>query len=177
VLDTQGNPLPAYSEDDVKEVARALSGWYVVIPDDTSPQDPDAIVPPARFESTWHDPGEKRIMGRVIAADAVTGWADVERVIDIIMHQPSTAPFIAKELILQLATETPSPGFVERVATVFAQSDGDIRATVGAILTDPEFYSPAVVRTQYKTPIEHVVGALRGDWARAAAAPPCSTGR
>ena len=45
---------------------------------------------------------------------------------------------------------------------MFAVSGGDIRATVRAILTDAEFYSPAVVRSQYKTPIEHVVGALRG---------------
>jgi len=72
------------------------------------------------------------------------------------------APFISKILIQKLATETPSPGYVERVATVFADSDGDLRAVVRAVLTDPELYSPAVIRSQYKTPIEHFVGALRG---------------
>ena len=77
------------------------------------------------------------------------------------MKQPSLAPFISKELIQKLATETPTPGYVERVATVFRSTDGNIKATVRAILTDPEFTSDAVVRTQFKEPIEQFVGPLR----------------
>jgi uncharacterized protein (DUF1800 family) len=162
VLDPEGKPVPAYSETDVKEVARALTGWSAHRPRRINPEIPTEYIPPAGFDPSAHDPGQKIVMGEVIPAGDDNQAADVERIVDVIMRQPSTAPFIAKELILKLATETPSPGYVERVATVFANSGGDIRATVGAILTDDEFYSPEVVRTQYKEPIEHIVGALRG---------------
>jgi uncharacterized protein (DUF1800 family) len=162
VLDAGGIPVPAYSETDVKEIARALSGWYARVPSNQNFEDPTERIPPARFEPDRHDSGAKTVLGEVIPADAAHPEADVERVVDILMRQPTTAPFIAKELILKLATETPSPDYVRRVAEVFAASGGDIRATVRAILTDAEFYSPAVVRSQHKTPIEHVIGAMRG---------------
>jgi len=162
VLDGQGMPVPAYSETDVKEVARALSGWFARYPNSHDPEDPTEVIPPAFFEPSWHDPDEKTVLGEVVPADPDTGAGDVERIVTIIMHQPTTAPFIAKELIQKLATETPRPAYVQRVATVFTGSGGEIRATVRAILTDPDFYDATVLRSQYKEPIEHVVGALRG---------------
>jgi hypothetical protein len=161
ILDRQGRPLPTYSEADVREIARALTGWVGHYPL-TDSEDASQVVPPAVFVSERHDPNEKVVLGEAIGADHTNGAADVERVVDIIMRQPTMAPFIAKELILKLATETPSTGYVERVALVFALTQGDLRATVRAILMDPEFYSPAVVASQFKTPIEHVIGALRG---------------
>jgi hypothetical protein len=161
ILDRQGRPLPAYNETDVREIARALTGWVGNYPL-TDPEDPNEVIPPAAFVPERHDPSEKIVLGDVIAADDSNGAADVDRVVDIIMRQPTTAPFIARELILKLATETPSPGYVKRVALVFALTHGDIRASVRAILMDPEFYGAAVVATQFKTPVEHVMGALRG---------------
>ena len=163
VLDAHGTPLPAYTEDDVKAVARAVTGWIPHYPEMTDPENPVEVVPPAEFEPGLHDPGEKAVLGETIPADDTIGGAfDVERVVEILMHQPTMAPFISKILIQKLATETPTPGYIERVATVFAASDGDLRAVVRAVLTDPELGSAAVVRSQYKTPIEHLVGALRG---------------
>jgi hypothetical protein len=162
VLDEHGRPVPAYSETDVKEIARALTGWYAAHPQVENDQDALEYIPAAGYFPLWHDPDPKLVLGETVATDPRNPVSDVEQVVDIIMHQPTTAPFIAKELILKFATETPSPGYVERVATVFANSGGDIRATVSAVFTDDEFYSPAVIRTQYKTPIEHVIGALRG---------------
>lgn len=161
VLDEEANPVPAYSETDVREIARALTGWTGSYPT-AFVEDPTATIPAAVFDPSMHDSEPKTVLGEVIAADYATPGADVERVVDIIMRQPTTAPFIAKQLILKLATETPSPGYVRRVASIFAFTGGDIRATVRAILTDAEFYSPAAMRSQYKTPVEHFVGALRG---------------
>jgi uncharacterized protein (DUF1800 family) len=166
VRDPHGAPLPAYTEADVKEVARALTGWLPHYPQITNPGDPTEILPPADFEPGLHDAGAKTLLGRFLPADEVGGAFDVERVVDAIMRHPTTAPFISKILIQKLATETPTPGYVERVATVFAATDGDIRAVVRAILTDAEFGSPATLRSQYRTPIDHVVGALRGLGAR-----------
>jgi uncharacterized protein (DUF1800 family) len=161
VLDEQANPVPAYSETDVREIARALTGWTAAFPT-TFGEDPTAIIPAAVFDPSMHDAEQKTVLGEGIAADYDNPAGDVERVVDIIMRQPTTAPFVAKQLILRLATETPSPSYVRRVASVFTFTGGSIRATVRAILTDAEFYSPAVMRSQYKTPVEHFVGALRG---------------
>jgi uncharacterized protein (DUF1800 family) len=114
------------------------------------------------FADWAHDPGSKQVLGEVIPADAMTGARDVERVADILMAQHTMAPFIAKQLIQKLASESPSPAYVQRVATEFATTRGDLRAVVRAIVRDPEFASDAVVRAEHKTPLEHLVGALRG---------------
>lgn len=152
VLGSDGQPLPNYTEDDVKAVARALSGFYAEYRDRG----------PSKFEPYIHDSSDKVILGETLhGRSGADGAREVEDVVAIIMRQQSVAPFISKELIQQLATETPTPGYVARVATVFKNTDGNIKATVRAILTDPEFTSDAVVRTQFKTPIEQFVGAVR----------------
>jgi uncharacterized protein (DUF1800 family) len=128
VLDEHGAPLPAYTEADVKAVARAVTGWIPHYPEMTDPENPIEVVAPAEFNEYLHDPGEKVVLGETVPADDTAGGAfDIERVVEILMHQPTMAPFISRILIQQLATETPSPGYVERVATVFADSDGDLR--------------------------------------------------
>lgn len=162
VLGGDGKPLPAYTEDDVKEVARAVTGWEPHYPDSSSDEDPTEVIPAADFDMYTHDPNAKTILGETIPADSVSGAFDIERVVEILMHQPTMAPFIAKTLIVKLATETPTPGYIARVAGVFESTNGDIRSVVRAIVTDSEFTSAAVLRSQYKEPIEHVVGAVRG---------------
>jgi len=165
VRDDHGAPLPAYSETDVKEVARALTGWRAHFPQSV-PNDSTEVVPPADFDPSLHDAEAKTVLGQFLPADAVGGAFDVERVVDAIMRHASTAPFISKILIQKLATETPTAAYVERIATVFADTDGDLRAVVRAILTDAEFSDPHVLRSQYRTPTEQLVGALRGLGAR-----------
>ena len=121
----------------------------------------------SKFAADLHDSGKKTILGvNINGRSGPNGASEINDVVDIVMRQPSMPPFISKILIQKLATETPSPAYVERVARVFQQTGGNIRSTVRAILMDSEFYSPAVVRTQYKEPIEHFVGALRSLGAR-----------
>ncbi len=152
VVGSDGQPLPNYTETDVRNLARALTGWDA----DWSKAGPSIFYP------SEHDPNDKVVFGTTIAGrTGDDGALEVEDVADLIMRQPSTAPFIAKELIQRLATETPTPGYVERVATVFKTTNGDLKATVRAIFTDQEFTSDAVVRTQFKTPIEQFVGTVR----------------
>jgi uncharacterized protein (DUF1800 family) len=154
VLGSNGLALPNYTEDDVKEVARALTGWRM-----GNYRSGTA----SKFMRYAHDAGDKTILGETLAGrQGRDGMREVEDVVDILMRHPSTAPFISKILIQKLATETPAPAYVQRVATVFKQTNGDIKATVRALLLDAEFTAPANVRSQYKTPIEYFVGAVRG---------------
>jgi hypothetical protein len=156
ILGTDGRPIPAYTEQDVKDVARALTGWAI--------QGNGSSTRPGRgvFKKALHDRGDKTVFGvRIAGRKGPAGAQEVDDVVNLLMQHPSMAPFIAKELIMKLATETPTPGYVERVATVFKQTSGDIKATVRAIFTDAEFTSDAVVRTQLKTPIEIFASATR----------------
>lgn len=152
VMGGDGRPVVNYTETDVRETARALTGFYVDYKKNKKTEfDPDA-----------HDSGNKTIMGRtVVGRSGADGAREVDDVVDILMTHPSTSPFISKMLIMKLATETPTPGYVQRVSTVFSSTNGDLKATVRAILLDPEFVSDAVVRSQFKTPIEHFVGLFR----------------
>ncbi len=154
VIGSDGLPVPSYTEGDIKEIARALTGWHVDYP--------RHAYRFGVFESYLHDEGPKTILGTTIPGrTGKLGALEVKDVVAIVMAHPNVAPFISKNLIVKLATETPTPGYVERVATVFKATNGDIKKTVRAILTDPEFVSDAVVRTQFKEPIEHFVGPVR----------------
>lgn len=153
VVGSDNQPVPAYTETDVRELARALTGFYL---------DYRRSGITTKFEPEYHDSGDKVLLGtRIVGRSGSDGARELEDVVDVIMRHPSTAPFVAKTIILKLATETPSPGYVERAATVFRQTNGDLKQTVRAILLDAEFTSDAVVRTQYKTPIEVFIGAIR----------------
>jgi uncharacterized protein (DUF1800 family) len=154
VLGPDGVALPNYTEDDVKEVARALTGWAM---------GPWRNGKASRFMPWLHDEGNKTILGETLTGRRDRdGAQEVGDVVNIIMRHPSTAPFISKILIQKLATETPSPAYVGRVAAVFKSTNGDIKQTVRAILLDPEFTAPANVRSEFKTPIEFFTGLVRG---------------
>lgn len=153
VLGPNDQPVPAYTETDVREVARALTGFYV---------EDYRTWSPSKFYEGFHDPDDKTILGVAVEGRrGADGANEVEDVVDAIMRHPSTAPYISKILIQKLATETPAPAYVARVASVFKSTDGDIRATVRAILLDPEHTSDAVVRSQVKEPLETLINPIR----------------
>ena len=163
----QGVPIPAYTEDDVKAISRALTGWYVDWSE--NPDGSTACTAQAKFAPWIHDPTNKVLFagkpwGGTITGSttAAGGKGELDQVLNVVMQHPSMAPFVAKTLIMKLSSETPNPGFVRTVATVFRDTGGDLRATVRAILTHPKFTSSQNVRTMYKTPIEQFMGALRG---------------
>jgi hypothetical protein len=159
VLDANGVPVANYTEDDVREVARALTGWHVDWHRDR--------FKAAYFDPDEHDAGPKTILGTSLPGRAgAAGAREVEDVVDVLMRHPSMAPFISKILIQKLALERPSPGYVQRVATVFRDGGGDLRRTLRAILNDAEFVAPEAVRTQWKEPIEYFVGPARALGAR-----------
>lgn len=161
--DAQGRPIPAYTERDVKELARALTGW-VVYYDEQAKQFLSA------FNPQLHDSTDKTLLGRRIAGKAGNdGAQEIEAVADILMAQPSMAPFIAKILIQKFATQTPTPRYVNRVARIFAATRGDLRATMFSLLVDREFWRADIMRSQPKTPIEHLAGIIRGLEARSQA--------
>jgi uncharacterized protein (DUF1800 family) len=130
-----------YTEKDIKEAARAFTGWQ------TGPQG-------FRFNANQHDRGAKTVLG-------VSGNLNGDDVVKILVAQKATARFLAKKLIKYFAFDDPSETMVERVAAVYSKSKYNIRQTVSAVFTDPEFLSEKAYHAKIKSPAELVVGAIK----------------
>jgi uncharacterized protein (DUF1800 family) len=139
-----------YTQKDVTEVARALTGWTI-----DRPRTGGGFA----FNARLHDAGEKIVLGHRIAAGG--GESDGEQVLDILARHPSTATFIATKLTRRFVSDTPPPALIDRVAARFRDTGGDLREVMRAILTSPEFLSPDAYRAKVKTPFEFVASALR----------------
>jgi uncharacterized protein (DUF1800 family) len=132
-----------YTERDVKEAARAFTGWGI---------DPDRgeLV----FRRLAHDDGVKTVLGR-------TGNLDGDAVLGILLAQPQTAELIVAKLWREFVAPDPDPGEVRRIAQVFRDSGYEIRPALRALLTSDAFYEPGNRAGLIKSPVELVVGTLR----------------
>ena len=139
-----------YSQKDVQEVARCFSGWTI-----QKPNEQGLFV----YRPGFHDDGEKVVLGHRILAGG--GYADGERVLDILATHPSTAKFIATKLARRFISDDPPQSVIDRAAAVFLKTDGSIRETLRAIITSPEFFSPAAYRSKMRSPLEYVAAAMR----------------
>lgn len=133
-------PVETYTQDDVSEMARALTGWKMP----NSPQYDysrfDGQMTPESYASA-HDFGAKKILGASFPAGR-DAEAELTSVVDLLMAHPNTAPFISLRMIQHLVTSNPSPAYIARISAVFRNNGknvvGDMKAVVKAILLDPE---------------------------------------
>ncbi len=137
-------PTPTYSENDVRALARVFTGWtYPPCSGTSTWTNPKCFQSPMVAIEAHHDNSAKLFLGTTIQTGSAEG--DLDLALQTIEAQqapqssvPNIAPFISLRLIQHLVTSNPTPAYVSRVATVFAQSGGDLKQTVTAILTDPE---------------------------------------
>jgi uncharacterized protein (DUF1800 family) len=137
-----------YTQRDVMEVARALTGWDVR-------GEGRWMKGKVEFDPLRHDDGEKRILGSVLPAGG--GEGDLDRVLDLVALHPSTARRLAEKLCRRLISDDPSPARVERVAARFLSSGGDLRRTTAEALAGLD-----EARPRFKRPFRFVVSVLRG---------------
>ena len=149
-----------YTQQDVIEVARALTGWTV-----EGPQQGGGFV----FRPALHDAGAKTVLGTRLAAGR--GIEDGEQVLDLVARHPATARFIAGKLARRFVSDAPPDALVERAAQTFRRTDGDLREVVRTIVTSPEFFAREAYRAKVKAPFELVVSALRAVGAEADPSP------
>jgi uncharacterized protein (DUF1800 family) len=150
-----------YTQKDVQEVARAFTGWTINAPRGGL-YGADAEGSRAgtfAFNPRGHDPGEKTVLGVKIPAGG--GQEDGRKVLDVLVAHPSTAKFIATKLARKFVSDTPDPALVARVADAFRKSNGDIKTTLRALFSSPEFNSAGARRAKIKTPFELAASALR----------------
>lgn len=149
--DDQGRYIPTYDNEDIKGLSKVFTGLGAggisECSDSFTPafglriNRIDMTVPMVMYEE-WHEPGEKHIVGGFVIPDGQTGMEDIEMAIDHIFNHPNVGPFIGEQLIKKLVKSNPSPAYVQRVAEAFNGIDtgirGDMKATLKAILLDPE---------------------------------------
>lgn len=132
-----------YSEQDIKEAARAFTGWSV-------DRDRGSFV----FRRFIHDFGPKTVLGR-------SGDLDGDDVLDILLAQPATAEFITRKLWREFVSPDPDPATVTRIATRFRNTRYDIKVVLYELLTSEAFYAKENRGVLVKSPIDLVVGSLR----------------
>ena len=139
-----------YTQEDVINVARALTGWTIR---------PPALGGGFVFRPEMHDAGDKVVLGHKLAARR--GIEDGEDVLDIVSKSPSTARYIATKLARRFISDNPPDALVNDAAAVFLRTDSDIREVLRTIVTSNEFYSQQAFRNKVKSPFEVVVSAIR----------------
>jgi uncharacterized protein (DUF1800 family) len=137
-----------YTQKDVTECARCFTGWSI-----------DRQTGEFKFYPLRHDDGEKVVLGHIIPAGG--GMEDGETVLDILSASPATAHHLSYELCERFVSDNPPPSLVAKAAQTYLKTDGDLRQVLRTIFESPEFYSPSVYQSKYKSPFEYAVSCVR----------------
>lgn len=132
-----------YTETDVKEAARAFTGWSL-----------NRRTKEFLFETNDHDFGNKTFLGE-------TGPLNGDDIVRIISGKQATARFISKKLFEYFVYQGPKDSVIDKLANVYLTSRYSIKAVMQAILTSDEFFSEKAFNAIVKSPVEYVVGTLR----------------
>ena len=149
-----------YSQQDVQELARVLTGVGVNVgdPPRLKPEMQRMYVRSGAFEfnPARHDFGAKTLLGQPITG---RGFGEVEDAVSLIVSQPACARFISRELAIYFVADNPPAALVERMAQTFMRSDGDIGAVLHTLFMSREF--DAALGAKFKDPTRYVVSAIR----------------
>jgi uncharacterized protein (DUF1800 family) len=163
--ETSSPPSPVYTEDDVRALARVLTGWTFPTCGSGAPLWPNPSCYQGQMVAvdTHHDQGPKSLLDVNIESGSATG--DLELALNTIESHhatnsaiPSIAPFISLRLIQHLVTSNPNPTYVARIAEKYAACGGDLKQVVTAILKDP---AAATSSGHLREPIFYEMSLLR----------------
>jgi uncharacterized protein (DUF1800 family) len=132
-----------YTEKDVTEAARALTGWSY-----------EPLQQQFIFRPFFHDNGLKTIFGH-------TGNFDGDDFLTMIVAQPQAAKFITAKIWNFFAGQMPSPELNEALAEVFRANGNDFKPFLRVMFRSEEFYTPSIIRNEVKSPTQWLVGSAR----------------
>jgi uncharacterized protein (DUF1800 family) len=138
-----------YTQADVIQVARVLTGWGV-----DRPQFGGAF----QFNPNRHEPGTKTVMGTKIKDQ---GELEGVQLLHFLATRPATAQFLSRELAIRFVSDNPPQPLVDRMARTYLSTNGDIPSVLRTLFHSPEFWSASAYRAKIKTPLEFVVSAAR----------------
>jgi len=149
-----------YTQQDVREVARCLTGWSIG-ETDGSPLKPNRYGQAGvfRFYPALHDSGQKVVLGVTIPAGG--GMSDGETVLDILCTSPATMKHVSYQLCQRLVSDDPPASLIQKCVDTWKRTDGNLREVYHTIVTSPEFYAPDAMRHKIKSPFEYGVSCVR----------------
>ncbi len=134
-----------YTQNDVRELARILTGWTVNLKDGEG----------FRFAVRLHDTGEKTFLGRSYGN---AGVAEGEEALRFLARQPATARRVSQRLATFFIADQAPAALVERMSNTYLSTQGDIRAVMRTLVESPEFWADG--NTLFKTPLDFACSAL-----------------
>jgi hypothetical protein len=138
-----------YTQADVTQVARVLTGWTVDRPQFGG----DFVFAPQR-----HEGGTKTVLGAKIKEN---GEMEGRELLHMLAMRPATAQFLSRKLAIRFVSDDPPKALVDRMAKSYLQSGGDIPTVLKTLFHSPEFWAASDFRAKVKTPLEFVVSAAR----------------
>lgn len=132
-----------YTEQDIKEAARAFTGWSI-----------EGDTGEFRWRPGMHDDGMKTVLGR-------SGNFDGDAILDILLAQSACAEYIVAKLWREFVSPNPEPTEVRRIAQRFRDSRYDIKTALRELFLSPAFWDDNNRATLVKSPVEMVIGALK----------------
>ena len=129
-----------YTERDIKEVARAFTGWSI--------KNGEGTLDP----KMW-DAGEKEVFG-------VKFPFDDEQIVDLILLHPAAARYLAKKLLQEFVLPTPTEEMIAHYAARLTANKWELKPTIREMFTSNLFFSDAVYRSKIKSPTELVIGSI-----------------
>jgi uncharacterized protein (DUF1800 family) len=141
-----------YTQADVTEFARVLTGWRVPLRELLNAGD---ATEPTRFEASWHDPGPKTVLGKRYRE----GRDALGEVLTDLAHHPCTARFVSYKLARHFVADEPPAELVATLATAFRTSGGDLPTLYRTLIESPWAWQPAPAKL--KSPEEFVVSSTR----------------
>ncbi len=139
-----------YTQNDVTEFARAMTGWSVGNPQDGA-QNAKFI-----YREQNHEPGDRTVMGKKYRD---TGGTQALAIIKDLAAHPATARHIAQKLAVHFVSDDPPPSLVTKLEQAFITSKGDLNRVANALVDADESWAPA--QTKFKTPYEFIISAHR----------------
>jgi uncharacterized protein (DUF1800 family) len=145
-----------YTQTDVTEFARALTGWSVA---DSNGKDKEMIAGANgfAFRPQIHEPGSRSILGKTYAQ---LNKAQAEAVLSDLANSQSTAKHIATKLARHFVSDTPPSSLIDKLASAFLSNGGNLTQVYQALINAPEAWQAAPAK--FKTPWEWLISSARG---------------
>jgi uncharacterized protein (DUF1800 family) len=173
-VDGSGNPIPAYTEDQVQAFARAYTGWTYGQPGGVAltkyPNPTADYDDPMQAYEAQHDTLPKILLNGTTLPAGQTAESDLTGALTNLFNHPNVGPFVCRQLIQHLVASNPSPDYVSRISAVFANDGtntrGNMKAVILAILEDPDARagdtSPSFDGGHLREPMLYMTNLIRG---------------
>lgn len=138
-----------YTQADVTQVARILTGWTV-----DKPQRGGGFS----FDPNRHEPGTKKVLGKKFKEK---GEDEGRQLLHMLASNPATARFLSRKIAIRFVGDDPPQALVDRLAKSYMSSGGDISKVLTTLYRSPEFWTATTFRNKVKTPLEFVASAAR----------------